>query len=653
MTSHYEALGFTLVHFCWQAMALAGLYKLIDFAAPRMRNQTRYSLGLFLMLSMLVCAFATFIYEENRLTAASEIVVAAPFLSTPADKLTLQALLPWLDAAWVAGVMALSLRMAGGLWFINRLSRSAQAVPESVANRFAHAARRLGLAGKVRIRLHPAITGPFVIGAFRSVVYLPVSALTSLSPEQLDAVLAHELEHIRRADYVWNLVQSLIETLFFFHPAVWWLGAKLREQRELCCDDAALRTCQDPLTYATALLSLEEQRRDGPRLAQQNLKMALNGEGSGKSLVSRIARMLGEKASAPRAKGRPTAALALPVVLIALAAFVTPVARVAASVQQDMGLAAPADDKKNCPINTPAFKAKLAAITADHPGISHTDAVKIAEADYNFDGDNNEVDSDDNAGNDNNADSDDADVRDIDPDAIAAEARADAERGRAEIARAKAQNIDVEAITEQARQSAIRAKADMERQGWISDIDPDAIAANARAAAEKARREVADLNEQDIDPDAIAAAARAGAMRAKASFAWTGDSDGWKHFGTDWKAPKPPKVKAPKPPKAPRAPREPVGIEAPAPMMDAVPPAPPAPDASLAVPPAPPAPPAPVPATGARFIKDVTVRIPSVALVTPHTVSSPHVILIANRKVDAAVNVRTEAQTRFTLVTTP
>ena len=94
----------------------------------------------------------------------------------------------------------------------------------------------------------------------------------ALSPEQLEAVLAHELAHVRRADYLWNLIQTMAETLLFFHPAVWWLGRRLREQRELCCDDVAVQSCADPLVYATALLRLEERRSQ-----RLSLAMALDG----------------------------------------------------------------------------------------------------------------------------------------------------------------------------------------------------------------------------------------------------------------------------------------------------------------------------------------------------------------------------------------
>jgi hypothetical protein len=148
---------------------------------------------------------------------------------------------------------------------------------------------RLGITRQVSLYISHHIQGPLTIGVVRSLVIVPASALMALTPEQLEAVLAHELAHVRRADYLWNLIQTMVETLLFFHPAVWWLGRRLREQRELCCDDVAVESCADPLVYATALLRLEERR--GQRL---NLAMALDGNRPWSGLSARIARILGE-----------------------------------------------------------------------------------------------------------------------------------------------------------------------------------------------------------------------------------------------------------------------------------------------------------------------------------------------------------------------
>ncbi len=327
----FQALGLTLLHFCWQGAIIAIAAKLVSAGLPALRPRAQYAISLFAMLAMAAAAVATFAWEQVRLGKGDAAfgpeaaVIGAIVIPQGVEPMSL---LPWLDAAWAAGVLVLALRTVNGLWAIHRLKANAQPVPEALAGRFARAARMLGLSN-VHIRMHAGIDSPFVVGVFRSVVYLPVSAVTTLSPDQIDAILAHELEHIRRADFAWNLLQTVLETLFFYHPAVWWLGRRLREQRELACDDAAVRTCNDPLTYATALLRLEEQRRTTPRLA-----VALNGDGSGPTLLSRVRRILGDtpkgtQAMPPRKVSRP-ALMAAPVVLVTLAALAIPTAQVVA-----------------------------------------------------------------------------------------------------------------------------------------------------------------------------------------------------------------------------------------------------------------------------------------------------------------------------------
>jgi beta-lactamase regulating signal transducer with metallopeptidase domain len=317
------ALALTLVHFCWQAMLIAGAYKVTELFLAGSKPAQRYLLTLAALLAMVFVAALTFVFEVVRLGhAAQNTMFAVPLFRAHLNPKTL---LPWLDLAWLVGVLALTVRMMGNLWSIHGLSRTATEVPEALLRRFADLVHKAGVSNRVQVRLNSFIAGPFVVGVFRAVVYLPVSAVTQLTPAQLDAVLRHELEHIRRFDYLWNLVQTLVETLFFYHPAVWWLGQVLREQRELCCDDAALGACGDPLVYATALLRLEEQR---PHATALTLGMALNGQGSG--LLPRIARMLGEApVRTPTTRYNPQ--WAVPLILLALAGFVVPAAQVTAS----------------------------------------------------------------------------------------------------------------------------------------------------------------------------------------------------------------------------------------------------------------------------------------------------------------------------------
>src|SRR5262249_15029310 len=108
---------------------------------------------------------------------------------------------------------------------------------------------------------------PSVTGWLRPIILLPLSAIAGLTPDQLEAVLAHELAHIRRHDYLVNLLQMAAETVLFYHPAVWWISARIRHERDLCCDDLAVRACGGALCYARALTALEKMRAGHPALA--------------------------------------------------------------------------------------------------------------------------------------------------------------------------------------------------------------------------------------------------------------------------------------------------------------------------------------------------------------------------------------------------
>jgi beta-lactamase regulating signal transducer with metallopeptidase domain len=339
MNHHLQSLGWTLVHFCWQAAAIALVYSLADDVLSKARSQTRYLLALGAMLLMLASASVTLTYEETRghielsspitfssaakatvgSTASTDLPPSTPLnlggAATQPMLLHLSRFLPWLDFAWLLGVACLSTRTIGGWRLVERLRRSAIVEPpESVRVNFARLCKRFDITRHVTLRISPSVAGPLAMGIVRSLVILPASALVALTPAQLEAVLAHELAHVRRADYLWNLMQTMVETLFFFHPAVWWLGRRLRRQRELCCDDVAVHSCADPLIYATALLRLEERRRQ-----HLNLAMALDGHAPSSGLRARISRVLDETSGDENPSGPlPLAAICAVFLLVLL-----------------------------------------------------------------------------------------------------------------------------------------------------------------------------------------------------------------------------------------------------------------------------------------------------------------------------------------------
>ena len=305
------ALGWTLLHFCWQSTIIALLYALVDRCLLQSTMAVRYGVAMTMLGLMPLAAIATFAEQERLVvhldqgdqavvasqigslhtTIATEVPFVAPamadseiWIAGHADRL-----MPWIDGLWLAGVCFLALRAAGGWWRLRLLRRNAQvAVPESVRRSFAKVIRQLRLVQPVVLRVSRDVISPMAMGIWRTSVILPLSVATSLPAPQLEAVLAHELAHIRRWDYFCNLLQTAIECLFFFHPAVWWMSTRTKELREVCCDEIAARTCADPGVYAEALLQMEEQRAEHLQLA-----VALHGKGG--TLLNRIRRVMGER----------------------------------------------------------------------------------------------------------------------------------------------------------------------------------------------------------------------------------------------------------------------------------------------------------------------------------------------------------------------
>lgn len=203
---------------------------------------------------------------------------------------------PWLDtliAGWLVGVIVLSVRPLIGWYSARRLrTGGVQQVAKEVSNAVERIACRLGIARAVAVMQSSRVDVPTVIGALRPLILLPASALTGLPPEQLEAAIAHELGHVRRYDYAVNAAQVLLETLFFYHPAVWWVSHHVRVDRENCCDDMALAITGDRAGYAKMLVWLDERR--GRAVATNPALSAAGG-----SLRSRVKRILRSPAQHP------------------------------------------------------------------------------------------------------------------------------------------------------------------------------------------------------------------------------------------------------------------------------------------------------------------------------------------------------------------
>jgi beta-lactamase regulating signal transducer with metallopeptidase domain len=273
-----NALGWTLVHFLWEGTVIAALFALSQVILHRASANLRYLAGCAAMLSMLAAPLMTLVAIANQSAASSDNLPAAVENGGGFANC-----FPALIGIWLAGVVLLSVWSAGGWVVAQRLRRKSRSpIPAEWQSRMANLCRRVGVSSTVKVFQTALTEVPMVVGWLRPVILVPVCALTNLNVLQLEALLAHELAHIRRHDYLVNLVQIGIETLLFYHPAVWWLGKQIRDERENCCDDIAVAVCGSTLIYASALANLEESRAASARLAMA----ASNG-----SLLNRIRRL--------------------------------------------------------------------------------------------------------------------------------------------------------------------------------------------------------------------------------------------------------------------------------------------------------------------------------------------------------------------------
>jgi beta-lactamase regulating signal transducer with metallopeptidase domain len=324
-TDFLATLAWSLLHFVWQGAAIAALAAALLFVFRR--PDARYLIGIGALALMFASFAVTFALvggaaDADPTTSAARAPAAAlasphpDAIASPARMLgDSQAAMNsdgflWVARLWLIGVCMLALRIAFGLFVIEQVRRRnlVELPPELVA-RFRALQARLGIHRVVRYCECPRIGVPAVIGFFRPIVLLPMRALTGLAPEQLEAVIAHELGHIKRFDVAVNFLQVIAETLFFFHPAVWWLNRRIRADREDCCDDVAVRACGESVGYARALASMATWR-DVPALAMAS---------TGGPVAARVARLLGLKnqAGETRTVSVFTATLVLATALIA------------------------------------------------------------------------------------------------------------------------------------------------------------------------------------------------------------------------------------------------------------------------------------------------------------------------------------------------
>jgi uncharacterized protein (TIGR03435 family) len=303
-------LGLTLVHFLWQGVIIVAIYAAARrWGARTLGPNGRYFLACVALAAMVVAPVITWILLREPSAEVVAATFTAPWstartgvsrsisLSLPihADRALPGTFLPWVVAFWLTGATTSSLRLLGR-WILAQRVRSTRVRPASAEwqRTLDRLKTRVSVSRPVRLFVSGLLEAPAAIGWLRPIVLVPAGALAGVPAAQMEALLLHELAHIRRHDYLVHLLQSAVEAIFFYHPAVWLVSSHIRAERELCCDDIAVSVTGDAVIYARALAEFDSARWIQPTV------MAANGG----FLADRIARLLGY----PRPEWRPSPA---------------------------------------------------------------------------------------------------------------------------------------------------------------------------------------------------------------------------------------------------------------------------------------------------------------------------------------------------------
>jgi len=313
-----QAVGWALLHLVWQGAAIAVVLALLLALLPARSANVRYAISCAALALVVVVGVLTGLrsyaagapqapalaHRADRQVVPAPVDAPAPppvaaivvatfaparVASMPDPWRVASDALPAIVSLWLAGVTLLSLRLIVQWGRARRLvTEHAQPACEPWLAMARKLGAALGVRRAVRLLESTVVQVPAVVGLLRPVILLPANTLSGLLPGQLEMILAHELAHIRRHDFLVNLLQAAVETLLFYHPAVWWISKQARIEREHCCDDLAVSVCGNPLQYARALTRLEELRA-------APLPLALSARGG--SLFHRIHRVVGGPAA--------------------------------------------------------------------------------------------------------------------------------------------------------------------------------------------------------------------------------------------------------------------------------------------------------------------------------------------------------------------
>ena len=280
-----RALCLTFMHSLWQGLVAAIGAGIILLCTRKSKPAFRYNLLALVMLLFVVGTVLTFslMIRDSGAVSGSVVVFSNEWVVPTAFQHAGDVALATAEADWMTKILAFfnahaqvivtvwflifavkSILAASGLLYLRKVAQQVSTPEMKWIVRFYELAERMRIGQEVELRESVQVAVPMVIGFLKPVVLVPLGMLANLPASQVEAILLHELAHIRRRDYLINLVQIFCENVFFFNPAVWWISRLIREEREHCCDDLAISVIQNKTSFIHALVSFQEYNQSRP-----------------------------------------------------------------------------------------------------------------------------------------------------------------------------------------------------------------------------------------------------------------------------------------------------------------------------------------------------------------------------------------------------
>lgn len=289
-----NSLGWTLLHSLWQHALIAACCALLLFYSRYGSANSRYLIALG---GSVTAAFISALTFYNYQQASTEVILRPqqahtlkPLLNSPEVLDILDIINAHMDSLtlmWLVGVIVYGIKILWAYISCQQLKKcSLTATPEKWQRIFAQLAAKVGITNKVELRISLAAKIPCVLGHLKPVVLLPMKLLLGMNQQQIEAILLHELAHIRRQDYLLGIIQTMIKAIFFFNPFLLWIASQMDKEREHACDDIAVAVNQNPLLFANTLKELAEMNID------QKIAMNITGK---KLLLNRITRLFNKQ----------------------------------------------------------------------------------------------------------------------------------------------------------------------------------------------------------------------------------------------------------------------------------------------------------------------------------------------------------------------